>query len=116
MKGGDSGPAIVIGDSAASPLIQAVRHTHATLKMPKRRAKLAEAEIAALARWVDSGAHWPDEKPPDASVKASERLEQQRSFWSLQPLADPPPPQVKDAAWPRGDIDRFVLARLEQEG
>src|SRR5207247_2221416 len=25
-------------------------------------------------------------------------------------------PQVKDTRWPRGDIDRFVLARLEKEG
>ena len=39
-----------------------------------------------------------------------------RDHWSFQPLAHPAVPEVKDKAWPRGEIDRFVLARLEKEG
>jgi hypothetical protein len=41
---------------------------------------------------------------------------EQRDFWSFRPLAKPAVPQVKNTAWPLGDIDRFVLARLEAEG
>ena len=39
-----------------------------------------------------------------------------RRFWSFQPPRSHPGPAVKDAAWPRGDIDRFVLAKLEKKG
>ncbi len=36
--------------------------------------------------------------------------------WSFRPLAGPPVPNVSDAAWPRDDIDRFVLAKLSAAG
>ena len=35
--------------------------------------------------------------------------------WSYRPLADAAPPAVSDAAWPRDDIDRFILQALEQK-
>ena len=41
---------------------------------------------------------------------------EQRAFWSFQPLRKPPVPAVSHATWPKTDIDRFVLARLEKEG
>jgi len=41
---------------------------------------------------------------------------EQRAFWSFQPLRKPPAPAVSHATWPKSDIDRFVLARLEKEG
>ncbi len=36
--------------------------------------------------------------------------------WAFQPLASPPVPAVRDAAWPKTEPDNFFLARLEQEG
>lgn len=36
--------------------------------------------------------------------------------WSFRPLQPPAIPAVKDAAWPRDELDRFVLAKLEQKG
>jgi hypothetical protein len=36
--------------------------------------------------------------------------------WAYQALARPAPPEVKDEAWVRNPIDRFVLARLEERG
>src|SRR5678816_861786 len=39
-----------------------------------------------------------------------------RGWWSLQPVRDEQPPAVRDAAWPRTDVDRFVLAKLESQG
>src|SRR5687767_11733696 len=35
------------------------------------------------------------------------------ALWSLRPVVDPPVPAVKDGAWPRNAIDRFILAKLE---
>src|SRR3954468_984503 len=58
LKGGKSGPAIVPGDPDKSLLIEAVRQTRATLKMPKG-GRLTAAEIDALAEWVKAGAPWP---------------------------------------------------------
>jgi hypothetical protein len=36
--------------------------------------------------------------------------------WSLRPMVRPGVPAVRDAGWVRGDVDRFVLARLEAAG
>lgn len=55
------------------------------------------AEIATLRRWIETGAPWEE-------------------LWSLQPIRKPRPPTVQEAAWPRNDIDHFVLARLVAEG
>jgi hypothetical protein len=115
LKGGQTGAAIVPGDPDKSLLIQAVRQT-GELKMPKG-GKLKNEEIEVLVEWVRAGAVWPESAPvaaakPGAYVTRPE----QRAFWSFQPNRNPPVPAVKDAAWPKTDIDRFVLARLEKEG
>jgi hypothetical protein len=38
------------------------------------------------------------------------------SWWSWKPLVAPVPPAVRDEAWVRTPVDRFVLARLEAAG
>src|SRR4029077_11418511 len=58
LTGGKSGPAIVPGDPEKSLLIQAVRQTRETLKMPKG-GRLKPAEVDALTEWVKAGAPWP---------------------------------------------------------
>ena len=40
----------------------------------------------------------------------------QSDHWAYQPIKRPPVPQVVDELWPRTDIDRFVLARMEAAG
>jgi hypothetical protein len=77
--------------------------------------------IADFERWVAQGA--PDPRTaaaaarPSASVPASAiDVEKGRSFWSFQPPTRRQVPQVADGAWPRTDIDRFLLARLEDQG
>ncbi|MCS6849842.1 MAG: DUF1549 and DUF1553 domain-containing protein, partial [Gemmataceae bacterium] len=37
-------------------------------------------------------------------------------LWSLMPITRPAVPAVRDTAWPRSPVDRFVLARLEAAG
>ena len=107
MKGGASGPAIIVGKSEESLMIRAVRRTHERFKMPPPpQQALKPEQIADLAAWIDGGAVWPE----GAAAKA------ERSFWSLQPVRKPEPPPVRDSAWVSTPIDRFVLSRLETAG
>ncbi len=34
--------------------------------------------------------------------------------WAFQPVRKPPVPRVNDQAWPASEIDRFILAKLEE--
>jgi hypothetical protein len=112
LKGGNSGPAIQPGDAEHSLLIQAVSQTHAKLKMPPG-GKLKDDEVASLKAWVNAGAVWPETGPVIAVKTEYKITPEQRAFWAFQPVRDPTLPQVRDAAWAKGPIDRFILAGLE---
>jgi len=43
-------------------------------------------------------------------------IEAGRQHWAFQPLKEVAPPSVKATEWPCGEVDRFVLARLEASG
>ena len=53
---------------------------------------------------------------PGKVVKVEIDIEKGRKFWAFQPVQKPAVPAVKDAAWPKSDIDRFLLAALEAKG
>lgn len=115
LRGGDSGAAIVAGDAEKSPLIEAVRYE--SYEMPPK-GKLPERDINVLVRWVNMGAPWPKEDAPAARTDRNTfDLEKRKSeFWVWQPIAETTPPAVKNKDWPRSDIDRFILAKLEEAG
>ncbi|MFN7931738.1 MAG: DUF1549 domain-containing protein [Bryobacteraceae bacterium] len=114
MAGGKSGPVIVPGNPAGSVLIQAVRRTHASLKMPPT-APLKASEVALLEEWVKGGAAFPESKTPvNNAAKAFTITAEHRKFWSFQPLSSPQPPQGKDAAWVKTGVDAFILAKLRE--
>ena len=120
LKGGGRGASIVPGDPEKSVLVEAIRQTGAKLKMPMG-GRLKDSEIEDIVSWVKAGAVWPASgaAPTAAAAASAEKYviaPERKSFWSLLPLKDPQPPQVKDARWPRTAIDRFVLARLEKDG
>jgi mono/diheme cytochrome c family protein len=117
QTGGDSGAAIVPGDPEASPLIQAVRHADPDTAMPPA-GKLPAEEIAALEAWVERRAPDPRDADTVAAVQAKEAIDwtKAREWWSFRPLSSPPIPAVQNSAWPAGDLDRFILARIEQAG
>ncbi len=119
MKGGDSGPSIVTGDPEKSRLITAIGYLDEDMAMPPK-GKLADDEIAILTEWVRGGAHWPGaDKSKLAALTESEEpydwAKFRREHWSFQPVAKPALPNVQDDSWSRGDLDRFVLAKLEGE-
>lgn len=118
LRGGETGPAIVPGDPEKSALLKAVQHADGFPRMPRGRAKLAPADIDAIAEWIRGGAVWPASDAVPAPAVSHERpiTPEHRAFWAFAPLAKPAAPTVRDSAWPRTDIDRFVLARLERDG
>jgi hypothetical protein len=115
LKGGDSGPAAVAGNTDESLLIKAVRYTD-ELRMPPK-GKLPQRQIDALTRWVQSGLPWPEANA--TSVAAGGKFvitPEQKQFWSFQPIKPTLPPAVRDAAWAQSEVDRYVLAALETRG
>ena len=60
LKGGESGtPAVFPGKPAASELLARIRSTDDDERMPPKGEGLKPAEIAALEKWISSGAKWP---------------------------------------------------------
>jgi len=55
-------------------------------------------------------------KSDDAPKSRTIDIQAGRKFWAFQPIDNPTPPDVRNAAWPRDTIDRFVLAKLEAKG
>ena len=91
------------GQPEKSLLIKAVRHVNG---MPKcKGSKLSDREIADLTRWVQMGLPYPESPAP-----AKGRSEK------LVGVSDSAPariPAVKNTAWAKSPLDRFILAKLE---
>ena len=89
---------ILPGNAEASKLIQRVSATHPDDRMPfGDRPALAPGEIELLRRWIDAGAQWAP-------------------HWSWTPLADPPPPEMRNTNWSKDRLDDYILAGLEANG
>jgi hypothetical protein len=113
LRGGDNGPALVPSKVEESLLIKAVSYTDPDLKMPPKE-RLPSHQVALLKEWIKMGA--PDPRTGTAlAAKAGIDLEAGRKFWAFQPPKKSSLPKVKNTQWPRTDIDRFILARLEEK-
>ncbi|MCH8831018.1 MAG: hypothetical protein IID45_15710, partial [Planctomycetes bacterium] len=118
LKGGQRGAAIQPGKPEKSLLVLAIRHNE-ELKMPPK-SKLPNSERKILTAWVKRGAVWPNSKPVVATKKKSRTgplfTKAERSFWAFQSPKQPNLPSVKNRAWVRSPLDRFVLSALEKRG
>lgn len=94
-----AGGAIAPGDVQASTLATRILTTDPSLRMPPAESgkELPQADKELLIRWIEQGAEY-------------------QPHWAFVPLAPSIPPPVSRTDWPRNALDRFVLARLEQEG
>eukprot|EP00913_Durusdinium_trenchii_P023404 g21982.t1 len=101
----------------ASRLMKLLNHEEKP-HMPRGRAQLSAKIRKDFATWIDLGAPFDKpltgEKIPIAGPPPI--TQKDRDFWSFRPLRDIVPPAVKNKAWLHTDIDRFVLAKLEQQG
>lgn len=85
--------------------------------MPFKEPRLSDEAIGQIRKWIDLGA--PYDKPlvdGSAAAKTFQVTEDDRNFWSFRPLAEVTPPEVENADWCRTPIDRFILARQEEQG
>ncbi len=95
--------AVVPSKPEASALMERITAAETTKRMPpaKTGKKLTPQQIASLRQWIAEGAkysqHWAFIKPERPPVPT----------FSREPTA---------SAWPRNDIDAFILARLQKEG
>ena len=105
LKGGKSGPAVVPGDPDGSRLLRLLKAKEG-IRMPPT-GRLPEDQVAHVEQWIRAGAPFP------AGPTASERPSS--PHWSFAPprVATPPP---SASGWAGSEIDRFIEARLSQEG
>ena len=91
--------AIVPGDLAKSEIIARITSSDPDVVMPPPRLNkpITPAEAEILKRWITEGAEY-------------------RGHWAFERVERPAVPEVKTTAWAKTPIDRFILARLEQEG
>ncbi|MCX7418600.1 MAG: PSD1 and planctomycete cytochrome C domain-containing protein [Planctomycetia bacterium] len=115
--GGDSGAAVVPGKPDGSLLIKAIRYNNDSVKMPPK-GKLPASVIADFETWVKQGALDPREKPTQSKIAKSweETFRERANWWSLQTTKKPAIPQPKNADWSAHPVDRFLLAKLEEQG
>lgn len=91
---------IVPGDADSSEVIARVSSTDPDMQMPppdSKRPPFTAAQVELLRKWINAGAKY-------------------EPHWAYIPPTRPPVPAVKQSAWPRNDIDRFLLAAQEQHG
>ena len=116
LKGGENGPSVVPGHPDSSKLIEAIHWTNKDLQMPPKT-QLPASAIADLEKWVQMGVPWGggDLKGTVGPTLANyDKLRQ--THWAWQPLRTPKAPAVKDIGWATTDVDKFVLAKMEQNG
>ena len=87
------------GKPAASELLKRITSNDPEHRMPPQDSKrtLSKSDIDILSRWVAAGAAY-------------------KKHWSFEPVGRVELPAVKNGAWCRNPIDRFVLRRLEGSG
>lgn len=88
--------AIVPGDVASSEMVARMRHhdPEEIMPPPKLDRPLSDSERLILERWIEQGAEY-------------------QPHWAFVAPEKHPAPEVKDAAWCRDEIDRFVLSNIE---
>ncbi len=94
-----NGAVVTPGKPADSLLYQRISATDAGRRMPPEAShkSLSAAQIAKIKTWIEQGAPWVE-------------------HWAYKAPVAAPAPAVKNAAWSRNAIDRFVLAKLESRG
>ncbi len=118
LLGGESGrPGIAPGHPAQSTLYEAITYLNDEMQMPPKE-KLPAEVVADFKKWIEMGAA----DPRVAQVKNANGgrrgidMHEGRKHWAFQKPVKQAPPQVKTEGWAKTDIDRFILAGMEEHG
>jgi Protein of unknown function (DUF1553)/Protein of unknown function (DUF1549)/Planctomycete cytochrome C len=99
LKGGESGPAIVPSDPEKSLIMERITSTNPEEVMPppEKKTALKPEQVELVRQWISEGAEWG-------------------THWAFITPQRPLVPAVKNASWVKNPVDRFVLAKLEDQG
>lgn len=114
--GGESGhPGVTPGNLAESSIYEAILWQNPDTQMPPKQ-KLPEDVIANFRKWIEMGAPDPREQKVAnaAGGKRVINMDEGRKHWSFQKPVKQTPPAVVTSGWARTDIDRFILAKMEE--
>ncbi|MFL6447516.1 MAG: DUF1553 domain-containing protein [Bryobacteraceae bacterium] len=94
-----NGTPIVPGKPDESLVIKRIYSDNPAFRMPPVFAHktLTQEQKDTLRRWIEQGANWTQ-------------------HWAFVPPKKSARPELKMTVWPRNDIDRFILAKLEGNG
>lgn len=97
-KGESGKPTVVPGKPEQSEMIARIITDDPDDLMPKPEhgPRLGEKEVQTLRQWIKEGAGWGE-------------------HWSFVAPQKHAVPSVKKTDWPKRDLDRFILSRLEKE-
>ena len=109
--GGESGPAFVAGKPQESLLIKRLRDG----EMPPNGKVLSAREIDIIERWIAAGAPTAKDEPADVAA-VHDITDEEKGFWSFQPIQRPSIPAVAQTDRVRSPIDAFVLQKLQDKG
>ena len=117
ISGGESfGRAVEPGKPDNSILINAINHRELT--MPPEE-KLTQDQIDDLTRWVQMGAPWPGIDADTLIATRKEKREitdEDRAWWSFQPITRPEVPLLSEDALTGNPIDAFIRSKLLEAG
>lgn len=110
LKGGDEGPVIVPGKPEKSLLFKMVHSG----EMPKREKKLTAEQVVMIKQWIAGGAKTARPEPANLE-KTGGITDEERAFWSFQPIRNPPIPQAKSNDRIRTPIDAFLMDLMAKQ-
>lgn len=113
LLGGDSGEAVIPGDAEGSLLWIAMSYTDDNYEMPPKKQLPADI-VDDFKTWINMGA--PDPRvTEEVYVKSEIDIEEGKKFWSFQSPQIKPAPTASNAAWTKSEIDRYILAALDDK-
>jgi hypothetical protein len=110
LRGGDNGAVIVPGKPDKSLLFTMVQSG----EMPRREKKLTAEQIALIKKWIASGATVSRPEPAEIG-KGSGITDEERAFWSFQPIRRLAVPKTKPKDRARTPVDAFLVTALAQK-
>lgn len=109
LRGGDGGPSITPGQPEQSLILKRILSG----EMPPGEKKLTPRQVDVIQKWIAGGAKTAREEPETPPV--GDFTDEERNFWSFQPIRNPPVPVVANSEVVRSPVDQFLLAKLEAQ-
>ncbi len=112
LEGGESGPAVDLEKTASSLILHAISYEDPERQMPPKR-RLPPDAIAVFHEWIQRGLPDPRDDTQPQKIAETNNGTPSADHWAFRSPARVHPPVVQRTDWPKGDIDRFVLAKIE---